>query len=296
MSAPSDDRMSRLERRCRLLLRVYPATYRSARGEEIVGTLLEATPPGRAWPRSRDLRSLLAGSLRARAAQNRERTTAANLRVAALVGIAAYLALSATSVLKMFVQDQVVLGWGRQLASYSWPLAVGTILMLVTIALVWLSGRRGIVLCGALPTVAAISYAGPWGGAAGTITITYLACLAATVVLASGNCRPGWRWFWPVAFAAAVPWLPALVWSVFSVSVLLTVAAVVIAWMAVDARPALAICVLFMAATLPSAIDSVVSGASVFDLWPLLAIAAVIAAPAVWLLHRQSAQPGRLAR
>jgi hypothetical protein len=47
---------------------------------------------------------------------------------------------------------------------------------------------------------------------------------------------------------------------------------------------------------LPSAIDSVVSGASVFDLWPLLAIAAVIAAPAVWLLHRQSAQPGRLAR
>jgi hypothetical protein len=296
MSTPSDDGMSSLERRCRLLLRVYPATYRSQRGEEIIGTLLEATPPGRAWPRSRDLRSLLAGSLRARSAQNRERTTAANLRVAALVGIAAYLAQSATGVLRMFVRYQVVLGWGSQFSPYSWPLAVGMTLMLVTVALVWLSGRRGIVLCGALPAAAAISYVGPWGAAGGTTTITYLACIAATVVLASGSCRPGWRWFWPVAFAAAVLWLPDLAGSVFTVSVLLTVAAVVIAWMAVDARPVLAVCVFFMAVTLPSVIGSVVSVAGVFDLWPLLAIAAVIVAPAVWLLHRQSARPGRLAR
>jgi hypothetical protein len=51
--------MSRLERRCELLLRAYPATYRKARGEEIIGTLLEATPPERSWPLLRDIRGLI---------------------------------------------------------------------------------------------------------------------------------------------------------------------------------------------------------------------------------------------
>jgi hypothetical protein len=40
----------RLERRARWLLRAYPAAYRADRGEEIIGTLLEAVPPGRDWP------------------------------------------------------------------------------------------------------------------------------------------------------------------------------------------------------------------------------------------------------
>jgi hypothetical protein len=296
MSTPSDDRMSKLERRCRMLLRAYPAAYRSERGEEIIGTLLEATPPGRAWPRSRDLRSLLAGSLRARAAQNRERTTAANLRVAALAGIAAYVALSATSVLREFIRYQLILGWGSQFQPYPWPLAAGMILMLVAVALVWLSGRRGVVLCGALPAAAAISYAGPWGPVVSATFIAYLGCLAAMVALASGRCRPGWRWLLPVGLAAAVPLVPALAGVAPLMAVMLVLGAVAIAWIAVDARPALAACVFFMAEMLPIAIDNVLSGAGVLDLLPFLAIAAVIAAPVVWLLHRQSARPGRVAR
>jgi hypothetical protein len=39
--------MIRMERRCRWLLRVYPAWYPAQRrGEEMPGTLLEARPPG----------------------------------------------------------------------------------------------------------------------------------------------------------------------------------------------------------------------------------------------------------
>jgi hypothetical protein len=55
-----------LERRCRWLLRAYPAWYRRKRGEEMLGTLLEASPPGRRWPSVRDARALVIGGLRVR--------------------------------------------------------------------------------------------------------------------------------------------------------------------------------------------------------------------------------------
>jgi len=55
-----------LERRCRWLLRAYPAWYRRKRGEEMLGTLLEASPPGRKWPSVRDARALVIGGLRVR--------------------------------------------------------------------------------------------------------------------------------------------------------------------------------------------------------------------------------------
>jgi hypothetical protein len=58
--------MTPLERRCRLLLRAYPACYRRERVEEMLGTLLEASPPGRRWPSFRDARGLIIGGLRVR--------------------------------------------------------------------------------------------------------------------------------------------------------------------------------------------------------------------------------------
>ena len=58
--------MTPLERRCRLLLRAYPAWYRRQRAEEMLGTLLEASPAGRSWPSLRDTRGLLIGGLRVR--------------------------------------------------------------------------------------------------------------------------------------------------------------------------------------------------------------------------------------
>ena len=58
--------MTPLERRCRWLLLTYPAWYRRRRGEEMLGTLLEASPPGGRWPSFRDARALVAGGLRVR--------------------------------------------------------------------------------------------------------------------------------------------------------------------------------------------------------------------------------------
>ncbi len=58
--------MTPLERRCRWLLRAYPAWYRRKRSGEMLGTLLEASPPGRRWPSMRDARALVIGGLRVR--------------------------------------------------------------------------------------------------------------------------------------------------------------------------------------------------------------------------------------
>jgi hypothetical protein len=55
-----------LERRCRWLLRAYPAWYRRNRGEEMLDTLLEVSAPGRKWPSFRDARALVIGGARVR--------------------------------------------------------------------------------------------------------------------------------------------------------------------------------------------------------------------------------------
>ena len=58
--------MTPLERNGRLPLRAYPAWYRRERAEEMLGTLLEVSPPGRKWPSFRDARGLIIGGLRVR--------------------------------------------------------------------------------------------------------------------------------------------------------------------------------------------------------------------------------------
>jgi hypothetical protein len=58
--------VSPLERRCDWLLRAYPAWYRRKRAGEMLGTLLEASPPGQGWPAFRDARALIIGGLRVR--------------------------------------------------------------------------------------------------------------------------------------------------------------------------------------------------------------------------------------
>lgn len=58
--------MTPLERHCQWLLRTYPAWYRRGRAEEMLSTLLEASPPDTRWPSFRDTRSLVVGGLRAR--------------------------------------------------------------------------------------------------------------------------------------------------------------------------------------------------------------------------------------
>jgi hypothetical protein len=58
--------VSALERHCGWLLHAYPRWYRRERAGEMLGTLLEASPPGRGWPSFRDARALVIGGLRIR--------------------------------------------------------------------------------------------------------------------------------------------------------------------------------------------------------------------------------------
>ncbi len=135
----------RLERRARWLLRAYPAAYRADRGEEIIGTLLEAVPPGRDWPPSRETVALVAAGLRARRAANLRLGLAASLRQVAVVGAAVYL-------VQLPGLGVGAVAWyarrGHQLSflfwNYEWLFYVLGLLALVILAAGW-SGRRGLV-------------------------------------------------------------------------------------------------------------------------------------------------------
>jgi hypothetical protein len=286
--------MSTIERHCQLLLRFYPAAYREVRGEEIIGTLLEATAPGRSWPRLRDVRCLITGGLRARAAQPKQFTTAANLRVAVLAGVAAYLAFGAFSVLTTDVPTGIMPG--RQYAPSDWPLFAALVLLLIPTALVWVSRRRIAVLVGALPAAAATCYAGPWHGIVAGSAVARLVCLAALVALAGRADRPSWRWLWLVGLLAIAPLVAAVAWPYGFLALamlLLGLTVVSIAWIVIDARPTIAMAVFLAALQLPVTIGPLAVGAG-FQLSMLFAlIVTAIAAVAVWRLRRQSADPGR---
>jgi len=284
--------MSTLERRCQLLLRVYPAEYRDVRGEEIIGTLLEATPPGRSWPLLRDVRGLITGGLRARTAQPKEFTTAGNLRVAALAGVAAYLAYGASMVLSSYVRS--ALTPGPQYMTSDW-MQVALVLPLIPMALGWLRRRRLVVLVGALPAAAAICYAGPWHGLFVGSTVVGLVCLTALVALAAYAERPRWRWFWPLGLLVIAPLLSAVAGRLTSPTlstIMLALGVLGIAWIVIDARPAIAMAVFLVALQLPLTIGFLAMGAGFqVSMLFLLVVTAVLAA-AVWRLRRQSADPG----
>ena len=294
--------MSRLERHCQLLLRAYPAAYREARGEEILGTLLEATPPGRSWPLPRDIRCLFVGGLRARAAQPRQFSAGANLRVATVAGVAAYLAFSASGFLSSYLRSAFVpdlaqaavvspRGVAELNAPFGWPLAA-VVLSLIPVALVLMSRRRVVVLLGALPAAAATCYAGPWQDIGVGSTVVALAALAA---LAGHAERLSWRLFWPLGLLAIVPLPVPVAGGLDTVLAGLILAALAVtilsmAWMVIDARPAIATAVILLAIQLSLTISLLATGdRSVVS--PLFALGMIaIAAVAVWRLRRQSAR------
>lgn len=283
--------MSTLERHCQLLLRVYPAVYREVRGEEIIGTLLEATPPERSWPRPRDIRGLIFGGLRARAAFNRQFTTAANLRLAVLAGVAAYLAYGAAAFVSLDVLAEVSADGHIRPAPFGWPTLLAAALTLLTVGLALLTSRRALVLAAALPAAAVVCYAGLWSPGAGA-TAFNLALLAALVALVGGSKRPSRRWFVLVGLLAVLPALPDTIGPASFGALLLAVSAVSIVWAVIDARPAIAVVVFFLGLYLPIAANALTMGAiPVFVLY--LGVLTVIGVPAVWLLRRQSAHPGR---
>ncbi|MDP9073685.1 MAG: hypothetical protein M3N98_05810, partial [Actinomycetota bacterium] len=83
--------MSRYEQRCRVLLKAFPHEYRSQRGDEIVGVLLDTGRPEQRWPSVRTAADLVAAGLRVRAKlSSHGRPSVAvvdGLRLAALAGL-----------------------------------------------------------------------------------------------------------------------------------------------------------------------------------------------------------------
>jgi hypothetical protein len=266
--------MSPLERRCRLLLRAYPAAYRRDRGDESLGKLLEVTPAGRSWPRARDARSLTFAGLRERAAHNSRLTTAANVRTAALIGVAAYLTFSIAGYLSVLIVSELETGRAELSPAPAGEIVVASLLA-VTVVLAWVSRRRVLVLAGAVPAAAAVCYAGPWrtwliGG-----TITLLICLAALTVLAGGTERPSRRWLWLIGAVAAVQFLPSVgpaYWPEAHFSLLVAVAGACIVWAAFDARPAITLALAFLLSQLPTVVDVVRLGGVIGPQVPLLAV------------------------
>jgi hypothetical protein len=273
--------MTALERRCRLLLRVYPAAYRQDRGEEIIGTLLEATPAGRSWPGARELRGIALGGLRARAALNRRLTTTANLRIAALVGVTVYLAFALSIYVIMLTRGGI-----------GWPSLPVAALVVMAGTLAWVSRRRGLVLTAVIAAAIAVSLVFSWRLSTLGIVVTVLACLAAVALLGRRDERPGRRWLPAVALVAAIPLLSALTSGtghlVFG-PLLAGLGILSLLWMVIDARPAIATAVFLLALWLPSGIDNLARGSGIAAGVPLLVIVSAMAALAIWRLRRQSA-------
>jgi hypothetical protein len=325
--------MTKLERHCRLLLHAYPAHYRRQRADEMLGTLLETTPTGRTWPRGRDIRGLLAGGLQARAALNRRLPLRTNVRTAVLVGLAAFLGYNAVATLSVYWYseyrlDHLVHHGAGPAQTFDWAPVVSPALILITVALAWVSRKRVIVLAGAIPALVNSAVAAsllpivdPWAAtSSGSINgiescrlelattcdhlehafghyfgtgqwyeIVWFGCLAGLVAVAGGDEHPGRRWIWPVALVSLSPAL--LTWSseaiVQVVTVLLvTIGVVSIAWIVVDARPAIATAVFLLALGLQAGVDYVY--AAPMDLAAPFLIVGAGAAVAVWRLRRQS--------
>lgn len=282
--------MSPLEQRCRLLLRAYPAAYRRGRGEEILGTLLEATPAGREWPQLRDARSLAVAGLRERAAHNRHLTTVANMRTAALIGVAVYLGFSIAGYLSVLVLSELQEGQAELSPPPGGELVVASLLV-ATVVLAWVSRRRVLVLAGAVPAAAGVCYAAPWGTGLLGATVTLLLCLVALTMLAGGTERPSPRWLWLVGTVAIVQFLSALgpPYAAANGGLLFAVAGVCIVWAAFDARPAIAIVVTVLLSLLPAAVNDARITGGIGPVVPFLAVLGVFAALALWRLRSQSA-------
>jgi len=295
-------------------LRAYPAAYRRERGEEIIGTLLEGSADGQAWPRLRDARTLAVGGLKVRAVQNRRRTTAVNLRTAILVGIAVYLSLWIANYLSSMARE-IEPNPPSPPGFAALPALLTGLLVATTVLLAWLAPRI-VVLTGALAVAAVFCFVAPDHFLAGS-AVTPVTCLAGLVALRPRAARPSRRWLWligaffVVAQLASLPraggstYVPtadqATLLSILGLGsgplfqaeqlleALLCVAVVSIAWIGIDARLAIAVATFLTLTVVQSEATAVTVGAGIYAPLPFLLLVAVVAAPAVWLLRRQSA-------
>jgi hypothetical protein len=150
-----------LVRRTRLLLGFYPPGYRAHRGEEILGTLLDTTRPGRGWPPAREVASVIAGGLRARRAANLSQGLGASLRHTAILAAAMFM-VQIPEFLLFVVVLQIFGRLSGPLRGLEVGLVPGSLLAVTALAAAW-CGRRWLVAASVVATVlAAVCLPGGW--------------------------------------------------------------------------------------------------------------------------------------
>jgi hypothetical protein len=299
----SQDSAARLERRARTLLRAYPADYRRDRTEEVIGTLLEATPAGRSFPSARDARALIAGGVRARAARNRRLSTTANLRLALLLGLSVFLAFN----VNFFLAGQQV---GYRGADW---LAIAAGLLGAAAALAPWLGSRTVATAIVLPAAALLAYemlsempSDPLMPRADTESCLawMLVAMGALAALSGGQGRLPRSWLclpcmplaglagWGLLRASAEGHMMAGFYLPEYAILLLT--AVVACWFVTDARPAFGLVAAALLTFLLGDLDilplvRIPTGDAVLFVLVPLAIGLAIMLALARLLHRQAA-------
>lgn len=297
----------RLERRARRLLRAYPADYRADRGEEIISTLLEATPPGRDWPPSREAASLVTAGLHARRAASLRQGLAASLRQIAVVGAVVYLAQLPTQATGAAV-------WGARRGhflytwSYQLPFFELAILAIALLAAAW-SGRRWLV---AVVAVAALILAVFWTARMQEWDLMLVLAefagptVPVFLVFARRTERPPasllWLLFMPVAVASAeslanvypalyaAPTARTTLLFPYDSGLALVTVIVAVCWLATDVRPLAGLVLAFTVTRVMYgfvyASSAGTASTDVITLWitALVALACALA----WLLRRRT--------
>jgi len=248
-----------------MLLRAYPASYRQQRADEMVGTLLETTPPGRTWPPPRDIIALLLSGLRARSGQDQRFSTAASLRSAALLGCAVYLSFTAVN---YATEGLIQIQHGRLHSaglSYSlgflWPPFVVALLILAAALLPWFASRQVVVLGAAVAAAATVIFldmsAPIWPlfetpSSWRVLPILEVLGPLTALVLLSGRPQPPprlWLGLPGLVIALAVPIQVAAVRSDRFPSadhyLWLVPIGLAVVWIGIDARPAVALALYF---------------------------------------------------
>jgi hypothetical protein len=290
--------MTALERRCRWLLRAYPAWYRAQRGEEMLATLLEASPPGARWPLPRDARTLIMGGLTVRAWGNQRQSTAAGLRLAVLLGAA----------LALVSYCSTGLGGSIELLAARLPPGMlhpdialritSAVLTLATVAALWLVSRPVVA-------VLALASAVAWECSAYRIAVALplrsVGLLVLLVILMPGRQRlpRSWLWLAGAIFAASI--LREIVGALrlYAVDQVIhaplafapwVILGAVVLWAVVDARPAIAMAAWVAFSYLPY-LGLWESPYLIYTLqWYLpVAASAGLAAVAIWRLRHQAA-------
>ncbi len=132
-TGPTDPTES-LARRYRALMLAYPKAWRTARGDEMLGTLLDAAEPGRHWPSARQAASIALQGSKERLDLRRRRTPgevwSEGLRIGALILLCQAFAAAAVAMLDVTLYGEP----SRE--SFVWPAVAGALGIVAMAALV----------------------------------------------------------------------------------------------------------------------------------------------------------------